>query len=87
MYICTIKVLDLQSVDPELRGFNGGFVHNSRVYFVPFYTGVAAGSNLVSVDATTFSAASAQVRMSMFTMYFNDVKQLVILHCSDVVFE
>jgi hypothetical protein len=56
-----LQVLDLQSVDPALRGFNGGFVHNGRVYFVPFYTGVAAGSKLVSVDATSFSAASVQV--------------------------
>jgi hypothetical protein len=75
-------MLDLQGVNPVLRGFNGGFVHNGRVYFVPFYTGVAAGSKLVSVDATSFSAASVQVHTSISQLIQHNLSQCKSVVCS-----
>jgi hypothetical protein len=55
------QVLDLEAIDPELRGFSGGFFHRGRAYFVPFRTGSGQGTRLVSVDAATMAAASVQV--------------------------
>ena len=34
-----VDVLDLTTVDPDLRGFIGGFSHGEYAYFVPFFDG------------------------------------------------
>ncbi|CAM9247898.1 unnamed protein product, partial [Hapterophycus canaliculatus] len=58
---CTFNVLDLEDVDPDLRGFSGGFLHDSKAYFVPSHNGRGAGAKFVRVDASNFSGNSVEV--------------------------
>ncbi|CAM9243846.1 unnamed protein product [Ectocarpus sp. 12 AP-2014] len=58
---CTYNVVDLEDVDPDLRGFSGGFLHASKAYFVPSYNGRGAGAKFVRVDASNFSSNSVEV--------------------------
>lgn len=48
-------------VDPDLRGFSGGFLHDSKAYFVPSHNGRGAGAKFVRVDASNFSSNSVEV--------------------------
>ena len=53
-----------KKVDPDLRGFSGGFLHDSKAYFVPSYNGRGAGAKFVRVDASNFSSSSVEVNTS-----------------------
>ena len=50
-----------KKIDSDLRGFTGGFLHNSKAYFVPSYNGRGAGAKVVRVDASNFSSSSVEV--------------------------
>mmetsp|Transcript_7459 Transcript_7459/g.15500 ORF Transcript_7459/g.15500 Transcript_7459/m.15500 type:complete len:814 (-) Transcript_7459:52-2493(-) len=56
-----VDVLDLTTIDPELKGFIGGFNHGDYAYFVPFFNGQAFSGKLVRVHIHTFDAASVQI--------------------------
>ena len=43
-----VTVLDLRTLDDELRGFAGGFSHNGDGYLVPYYKGASAGASYAS---------------------------------------
>ncbi|CAM9150627.1 unnamed protein product, partial [Scytosiphon promiscuus] len=58
---CTFNVLGLEDVDPDLRGFSGGFLYASKAYFVPSHNGRGAGAKFVRVDASNFSSSSVEV--------------------------
>lgn len=56
-----VDVLDLTTVDPDLKGFIGGFSHGEYAYFVPFMNGKVYSSKLVRVHVHNFDAAHATV--------------------------
>ncbi|CAM9457378.1 unnamed protein product [Ascophyllum nodosum] len=58
---CLFTVLDLEEVDPDLRGFNGGFVHDTKAYFVPYNNGRGAEAKFVRVSASNFSIDSVEI--------------------------
>jgi hypothetical protein len=43
---CAVDVLDLEQIDPDLRGFAGGFALGSHGYLVPQHNGVNASSKV-----------------------------------------
>ena len=55
-------------VDPDLRGFSGGFLHDSKAYFVPSHNGRGAGAKFVRVDGRDFTSSNVEVstRQSYF---------------------
>lgn len=65
---CTHPCHD-KKVDPDLRGFSGGFLHDSKAYFVPSYNGRAAGAKFVRVDASNFSSSSVEVNTTVAAPY------------------
>ncbi|GMH80028.1 hypothetical protein TL16_g08370 [Triparma laevis f. inornata] len=56
-----IDVLDLATVDPDLRGFIGGFSHKNYAYFVPHFNGKYFSGKIARVDVDSFDAASVEV--------------------------
>lgn len=59
------KVLDLTVVDPELRGFTGGFVAGHWGFLVPFKSKDGEGEfsgKMVRFDLRTFDYAGITVR-------------------------
>lgn len=56
-----IDVLDLATVDDDLRGFIGGFAHKNYAYFVPHFNGKYFSGKIARVDVDAFNAASVQV--------------------------
>ncbi|CAM9319638.1 unnamed protein product [Chrysoparadoxa australica] len=58
---CVFRTVDLEAVDPQLKGFTGGFVYDGKAYFIPFHNGEGAATKLVRIDAVTFDAASVEV--------------------------
>jgi len=51
-----VSYLDLTTVDPNLKGFRGGFTDGTYGYFVPYQDSVAHG-NVARIDLTDFSAS------------------------------
>ncbi len=51
-----VTSLDLASVDPGLRGFQGGFTDGRYGYFVPFYNGSARSGKVARVDLQNFTS-------------------------------
>ena len=56
-----IDVFDLTSVDPELRGFLGGFSKGDYAYFVPFMNGEKYSGKLVRIHIHNFDASTVEV--------------------------
>lgn len=56
-----MRYLLSDQIDPDLRGFNGGFLYDKKAYFVPFQNGRGAGAKFVRVSASNFSADSVEV--------------------------
>lgn len=54
-------MLDLQTVDPDLHGFVGGFTDARFGYFVPNFNGTRFGK-VPRVDLLNFSASGVTVR-------------------------
>mmetsp|Transcript_46213 Transcript_46213/g.144535 ORF Transcript_46213/g.144535 Transcript_46213/m.144535 type:complete len:622 (-) Transcript_46213:133-1998(-) len=59
--LCLVKVLDLTNVNPDLRGFVGGFSHEEFGYLVPFFDGTTAGHIVAKVDLEAFDEAGVTV--------------------------
>lgn len=55
-----VTALDLTTVDPELRGFAGGFTDGRYGYFVPLTNGAAFGK-IARVDLQNFVTATVTV--------------------------
>jgi hypothetical protein len=55
MKVCGVDVIDLEVIDPMLRGFIGGFTHQDTGYLVPNFNGVNFTSKVVRFNTTTFS--------------------------------
>jgi len=51
----------LTSVDPDLKGFLGGFNHGAHAYFVPFMNGKYYFGKVVRVHVHTFDLSSVEV--------------------------
>ena len=47
-----VEVLDLSTVNSNLKGFNGGFATATHAYYVPYYNGAYHG-NAVRVSLTS----------------------------------
>ncbi|CAN0542834.1 unnamed protein product, partial [Ectocarpus sp. 8 AP-2014] len=59
-----VKVLDLTEVDPDLRGFTGGFAAGHWGFLVPFKNKEADGEfsgKMVRFDLRTFDHADVMV--------------------------
>lgn len=64
---CMLKVLDLTEVDPDLRGFAGGFAAGHWGFLVPFKNREADGAffgKMVRFDLRTFDHASVTVSLN-----------------------
>lgn len=65
----SIKVLDLTDVDPDLRGFTGGFAAGHWGFLVPFKNKEAEGAfsgKMVRFDLRTFDHAGVTVSLVRF---------------------
>jgi hypothetical protein len=56
----SIEELDLTEVDPDLKGFDGGFVYGPYAYLIPFQngTGQSPFGKVVRFDTKTFSCVT-----------------------------
>jgi len=53
----TVSVLDLTTIDADLKGFHGGFTDGRYGYFVPYYNDAYFGK-VARIDLSDFSTVS-----------------------------
>ena len=56
-----VEVLNLESVNSNLKGFVGGFATSTHAYYVPYYDGGAIHGYAVRVSLSDFTASSVEV--------------------------
>lgn len=56
-----ISSVNLTEVDPDLRGFSGGFNVRDHAYFVPFFDGHKYGSKFTRVNINNFNTSTVEV--------------------------
>ena len=59
---CAVEVLNLASVDSNLKGFHGGFATSTHAYYVPYSNGAVGASGYAArVSLSDFTASGVEV--------------------------
>ena len=56
-----VEVLDLASVDSNLKGFRSGFATSTHAYYVPYYNGGAYSGYAARVSLSDFTASGVEI--------------------------
>jgi hypothetical protein len=58
---CGVDVIDLEEIDPSLKGFNGGFEYGGWGYLVPYTNGPKFTSKVVRFNVSSFDPETVEV--------------------------